>query len=318
MAYSKHKYDPDAAKAKVQDALQRLDAGISALTTSKRWAEFLKFQSRFHKYSFGNAMLIEVQRPDATRVAGFRTWLGMGHTVKKGEKGIMILAPRYFYKSKETREILRNAAEVSPNDKVKVTYFVASHVFDISQTEGPPLPEIASRLEGDAPQEKLERLQALARSLGYTVIEAEHGAAHGYMDPHAKVVATAPGLSPLHRLKTTIHEIAHIPELLGKDMKFDDRQLEEVAVESVAFIVSDYLGLDTSSYSFDYVANWGSRSGNQGEIIKTLQNAGRRIQKAAEKIIEAMEGREIESPELAATPPEDQVEAPEAALPLAV
>jgi antirestriction protein ArdC len=296
MAYSKQKYDPEAAKAKVQEAMQRLDAGISALNTSERWAEFLKFQSRFHKYSFGNAMLIHIQNPESTRVAGFRAWQGMGHNVRKGEKGLMILAPRWFYKSKETREILRDHAEVSPDNKVKVTYFTTAYVWDVSQTDGPPLPEIASKLEGDAPAEKLERLQAFARSLGYTVIEATHPTgAHGYMNPQEKIVATAPGLSPLHRLKTTIHEIAHIPELLGKSEKFDDRALEEVAVESVAFIVSDYLGLDTSQYSFDYVADWG-RHRKETDIVKTLQDAGRRIQKAAEKIIAAMEGPELAPP----------------------
>jgi antirestriction protein ArdC len=317
MAYSKTKYDPEAAKAKVQEARDRLDAGIAALTSSERWTTYLKFQSRFHQYSFGNIMLINSQKPDATRLAGFRAWLGMGHSVKKGEKGIVILAPRYFYRSKDNKEILRKGDPTPKEDRVKVTYFVTAYVWDVSQTEGPEIPEIASKLEGDAPLEKLERLQALARSLGYTVIEHTQGRGeHGYMQPGAKIVATAPGLSPLHKLKTTIHEIAHIPELLGKSESFDnDRALEEVAVESVAFIVSDYLGLDTSDYSFDYVASWGGRTGN---ALKAIQDAGRRIQKAAEKIIAAMESPEVATPSLDAPEAEAEIPVGEAGAPLEV
>ena len=316
MAYSKTaKYDPEAARAKVQEARERLDAGVAALTSSERWTTYLKFQSRFHQYSFGNVMLILSQKKDATQVAGFLTWKGMGRSVKKGEHGIVILAPRYFYRSKDSQQVLRKGDDAPKEDRVKVTYFVTAHVWDVSQTDGAPIPEIASKIEGDAPVEMLERLQALARSLGYAVIEEDHGAAHGFMDPSGKRIATAPGLSPLHRLKTTIHEIAHIPELLGKSESFsNDRALEEVAVESVAFIVSDYLGLDTADYSFDYVASWGGRS---GDALKAIQEAGRRIQKAAEKIIEAIEGRspgsiEISVPE---TSPSEPSEVP---LPLGV
>lgn len=313
MAYSKSaKYDPEAAKAKVQEARDRLDAGIAALTTSERWISYLKFQTRFHKYSFGNIMLILSQKKDATQLAGFQTWKGMGRMVKKGEKGIVILAPRYFYRDKEETGALREDAPTGHEGKVKVTYFVTAYVWDISQTDGADIPQIANKLEGDAPAEKLERLHSLIRSLGYRVIIDDHGAAHGYMNASEKIVATAPGLSPLHRLKTTIHEIAHIPELLGKDEKFDSRALEEVAVESVAFIVSDYLGLDTSEYSFDYVANWAGKE----NATRAIQAAGSRIQKAAMRIIEVLDGPALEAPEVAsaAEAPFEIIESPAFAL----
>jgi hypothetical protein len=154
------------ASSRKEEVLTSLTDGIAALTTSAQWETWLRAQSRFHHYSFNNVILIQIQDPDATRVAGFHTWKALGRSVRKGEKAIWILAPMT---RKVAAEDAEQADETKPGARV-LSGFKPVPVFDIHQTDGEPLPEVSSRLQGDEPG-VYTQLIAVARSIGYTVEE---------------------------------------------------------------------------------------------------------------------------------------------------
>ena len=190
------------------DALKLLEEGIKNLTSSEEWARYLRMQAAFHTYSFSNVQLILAQRPDASRVAGFKTWEELGRMVRKGEKAIWILAPR-FYKPKDSQPSPVGQAEADEADQMKIC-FRAVPVFDISQTEGEELPSLVKKLVGDDDGGGFDRLKAFSASRGCPVaVEAIAGRSNGYFAPHENRIVVREGLAPVQACKTLAHEIAH-------------------------------------------------------------------------------------------------------------
>lgn len=263
---------------KVKDALQKIEEGVSGLLNSERWMEYLKFQAKFHRYSWANCILIRAQFPEATYVAGIKTWNELGRYVKKGEKGIAILAPCFRKKEIETEE--------GEKEEIKVlSGFRIVHVFDISQTEGKPLPqvEIAKILQGET-----ELYSLLKQICPFKVEEKDslNGANGRFVGGVVQILTSLP---TVQKTKTLIHEWAH--GILHGDLtaKFERRQIE-LEAESVAFSVCHVLGLDTSEYSFGYLAGWGGEN-----AVKMLKESADRIQKATHEILSAIETANQES-----------------------
>ncbi|MDQ3954505.1 MAG: ArdC-like ssDNA-binding domain-containing protein [Actinomycetota bacterium] len=235
----------------LRNAHERLQTAVAELVSGEDWRRMLEVASTFHRYSFHNHMLILCQRPDATLVAGYRKWLELGRHVRKGEKGIAILAP-CKYKTKVEDEDGQEQT-IQPIRGFRVVY-----VFDVSQTEGEPLEDFDALrprlLDGDAPEGLWDALAAIAHGHGYEVVRHQRRDENGYCDHDRRIIAVRPDVAPAQAVKTLVHELAHA--LLHGDGAVRSREVKEVEVESVAFVVCDALGLDTGDYSFSYVAGW--------------------------------------------------------------
>ena len=270
--------DKNSNAARVAETLATLNEGIATLTTSSAYADWLRVAATFHDYSVSNSLLIWLQRSGATHVAGYRKWQSLGRQVRKGEKGIRILAPM-IVKAKAADD----ADADDPDDDAavrRIRRFRIVHVFDVSQTDGEPLPEIANRLEGAAPAQAYARLADVARSEGLT-IEIEDlgaGALNGYYDRDGRRIALAADRSPAQHVKTLAHELAH--HFTEGDCT---RPEKEIIAESVAYCVSDALGLDTSAYSFGYVAGW---AGGDLDAIKATTAP---VQQITHQLLAALE-----------------------------
>lgn len=274
----------DSTKQKVKEITEQLEQGVKDLFSSERYAEYLRVMGKFHRYSANNCLLIAMQRPDATHVAGFKKWQEMGRNVTKGQKAITILAPIQRKFLKETKN---DDGEVE-QEEVKYLSFMPAHVFDISQTEGKELPDICEELSGDIDDGLLERIIGLSPvPVKYKEISGE---ANGYYS-HEGYIVLKKGMSGVQTAKTAIHEIAHAI-LHNKDTgeeKGADRDTKEVQAESTAYTVCSYLGIDTSDYSFGYVAGW-----SRGKDVKQLQESLEVIRKTASGMIQALENADSE------------------------
>ena len=289
--------------------------------------------SKFHNYSFNNTLLIAMQKPDASLVAGFGKWRDdFERHVKKGEKGIKILAPSP-YKVKKQMEKIDPATQkpvigadgkpVTEEQEIEIPAFRVVTVFDVSQTEGKEIPDIAvSELTGSVEQYQ-DFFAALEKASPVPIaFENIEGGAHGYYHLEEKRIAIDEGMSELQTLKTAIHEIAHAKlHAIDKDAPATeqadrpDRRTREVQAESVAYAVCQHYGLDTSDYSFGYVAGWSS-----GRELSELKASLETIRKAANELITDIDGhlaqlqqereakQEAEQPQEQQTP--DQTEAP--------
>lgn len=251
--------------------MQSLESGVEELFTSNRYQKFLKTMAKFHNYSFNNTMLIAMQRPDATLVTSYKNWQSMGRQVMKGEKGITIIAPAPYKKMKEKEVLDENQRPIMGTDgkpkteKVEVTvpHFKAVTVFDIAQTSGEPIQTLAPELLTAAVQDFDSFMQAIQKISPVPIrFDEIDGNANGYYHNADKEIVIKKGLSESQTLKTTIHETAHaklhdkeIMESLGVEK---DRLTKEVEAESVAYCVCSSFGLDTSDYSFPYIAGWSS------------------------------------------------------------
>jgi hypothetical protein len=249
--------------------ITQLAEGIARLTTSAAWRRYLEFQSRFHRYSFNNVLLIAAQCPEATQVAGFRAWRDLGRFVRAGERAIWILAPLVY----RPRGLAEEGAEVV------VRGFKFVPVFDVSQTDGAELPSVCNQLVGDDPAGHFARLAGVAGSLGFTV--EDHvlaGSINGDCSHDDRRIRIETRNAPAQRLKTLAHELAHA--LLHEG--FADRALAELEAESTAYVVCHALGLDSGDYSFGYVATWAG--GGQQAVAAVRASCGR-IQRAAAEIL---------------------------------
>ena len=251
--------------------MQSLESGVEELFTSNRYQEFLKTMAKFHNYSFNNTMLIAMQRPDATLVTSYKNWQSMGRQVMKGEKGITIIAPAPYKKMKEKEVLDENQRPIMGTDgkpkteKVEVTvpHFKAVTVFDIAQTSGEPIQTLAPELLTAAVQDFDSFMQAIQKISPVPIrFDEIDGNANGYYHNADKEIVIKKGLSESQTLKTAIHETAHaklhdkeIMESLGVEK---DRLTKEVEAESIAYCVCSSFGLDTSDYSFPYIAGWSS------------------------------------------------------------
>ena len=291
----------DKPAEKLKEITDRLEQGITELFDSERYKEYLQVMSKFHNYSFNNTLLIAMQKPDASLIAGFNAWKNnFGRNVMRGEKGIRILAPSPYKIRQEVEKkdpqtgktvIGKDGKPVTETKEIQIPAYKVVAVFDVSQTEGRELPSIsANELTGDVEQYE-DFFAALEKTspvpMGFEKIE---GGAHGYYHLEEKRIAIDEGMSQLQNLKTAIHEIAHA-KLHDIDLNAPeqpdrpDRRTREVQAESIAYTVCQHYGLDTSDYSFGYVAGWSS-----GRELAELKTSLETIRATAAEIINSIDG----------------------------
>ena len=287
---------------KLKEITDRLEQGITELFDSERYKEYLKVMSKFHNYSFRNTVLIAMQKPDASLVAGFSAWKNnFERNVMKGQKGIKIIAPSPYKIKQEMQKIDphtqkpiigKDGKPVTEEKEITIPAYKVVSVFDVSQTEGKELPDIAvDELTGDVDRYK-DFFAALEKTSPVPIaFENIEGGSHGYYHLEDKRIAINEGMSELQTLKTAIHEIAHaklhdIDLNAPKDEQQPhiDRRTREVEAESVAYTVCQHYGLDTSDYSFGYVAGWSS-----GRELSELKSSLETIRSAAAEIINSID-----------------------------
>lgn len=260
----------DNPRDRMKEITDKLEAGIKGIFDSEQYKTHLKTLSKFHNYSFNNCLLIAMQKPDASHMAGFNAWRDdFKRQVRKGEKGIKILAPAPF-KTKKTvdavdahgKPIYKDGKRVKEEKEITVPAFKITSVFDVSQTDGEPLPSLGvNELAGSVDRYK-DFFAALEKTSPVPIgFEAIKTGAKGYYHLEEKRIAINESMSELQNLKTAIHEIAHsrlhdIDKNAPKDTPRPDRRTREVEAESIAYTVCQHYGLDTSDYSFGYVATW--------------------------------------------------------------
>jgi hypothetical protein len=268
---------------KIKDYHKRLVEGVTQVLESESFKEFLQFSTKFRRYSFGNTLLIWGQRPQATRMAGMKAWNSMGRHVMKGEKGIAIFAP--LMKKVKEYEAEINAGAKTETEKELLVGFRAVYVWDIEQTDGKPVPELKTEapvMDGNPEMLFVRILQASPVSVEYKDIK---GSAKGYYMPKEKRIILSIALKPEEKAKTLLHEFAHhlsyskSSEGLSSGL---DRPAEEVIAEGAAFMASAHFSLDSSGYSFPYVASW---SKNADKVLAT----GNAMRKVALQLIEMVE-----------------------------
>lgn len=291
--------DNNTEKQRVQELTDKLEQGLQDLFNSDSYRNYLSTMSKFHNYSFNNTLLIAMQKSDATLVAGYKAWQkNFERHVNKGEKAIRILAPAP-YKIKEerdkidplTQELLLDKDGKPQKEEVEITIpaFRAVSVFDLSQTDGKPIPELtAKELLSDV--EGYQDMIRAVEAISPVPIELEEiaGDSKGYYDREAKRIAVQENMSESQTLKTMIHEVAH-SKLHSKEVEQDeqmrkDRNTKEVEAESVAYTVCQHFGIDTSDYSFGYIAGWSS-----GRDTKELRSSMDTIRKTASELITGIE-----------------------------
>ena len=247
---------------KIKAALERIDNSLEAINTDEDWLHFLCFQAQFYNYSFGNAMLIFSQNPNATYVKGYKAWNQLGRYVKKGSKGLAILAPCIrkveVFKEPENKNLYHDEEAEKEIRKV-VSGFRIAYVYDIADTDGDDsmLPVLVTGLAGNSEQEKeiYERLFGVI-SKGHCVQEVSGTASKGSFNLETKVISIREDLEYLQKIKTLLHEYAHLLDFQMHPEDDISRNRRELIAESVAFIVSLRLGLDTSRYSMSYIKSW--------------------------------------------------------------
>jgi len=261
----------------MRDALAMLERGIAAILDGDAFARYLAALARFHMYSLNNVVLIQAQRPAATRVAGYRAWQALGRQVKKGEGGIRIVVPH--------RARVAPEEEDGPGQEL-VTGWGVGYVWDIDQTTGEPLaaPPIHGALTGDATVAAIVREELIGwlRREGVTLMWKETGRANGYYLPRTREIAIHRDLTGVPELKTLVHEAAHFAADHCGGVRWEDA---ETVAEGAAYTVLSHFGLDTSGYSFGYVAEWAR------DLAVVRRNLAA-IQQTAHRLIVAIEGHD--------------------------
>ena len=285
---------------RMKEITDRLETGIQELFESERYKAYLTTMSKFHSYSFNNTLLIAMQ--GGQLVAGYNKWRDDFHrNVKKGEKAIKILAPAPFKAKKEVQKLDAQGRPVMGKDgkpvtevqEIQVPAFKIVSVFDVSQTEGEPLPSIGVEELTGSVERYGEFFKALEQTSPVPIgFEDIPGGSHGYYHLTEKRIAIQEGMSELQTLKTAIHEIAHSklhaidPEASAiEQVDRPDSRTREVQAESVAYAVCQHYGLDTSDYSFGYVAGWSS-----GKDLKELKASLETIRATAHELITTIDG----------------------------
>ncbi len=273
------------AQAKAQAALDRIGDGVRSVWSSEAWARWLTTLAKFHDYSLNNTMLIAMQMPEATRVASYRSWQrDFNRHVRKGEHGIEVLVPMVVRsKLSEGKELPRENDEDTPERK-RLVGFKVGHVFDVSQTEGEPLPTIAERVSSDVERYD-EVMDAICAVSAYPVevVDGLPPETNGLFSRMGYIAIRA-GMPQGQTVKTALHELAHSVMHDANVEELPDRSMREVQAESVAYAVSAALGLDTSGYSFGYVASWAV--GKSDEEMRACMQV---VRDATKDIIDRME-----------------------------
>jgi hypothetical protein len=256
----------EQAKQIASNAIEQLRQALEA-GQSERLKEYLAAMARFRRYSWGNVMLIASQSPNATHVAGFHAWHKLGRFVKNGEKGILILAPII-------RKKAESPGEPEPDESSVAVGFRAAYVFDISQTDGQPLPEIGS-VNGD-PCEYRERLAKFVTEQGIALEYSENIAPARGMSEGGKITLL-PGQSPADEFATLSHEVAH--ELMHRDERRSStsKRVRETEAEAVAFVVCSAIGLETGSAAQDYIGLYGGDAKLLSDSLECVQRTATQI-----------------------------------------
>ena len=290
---------------KMSEIQERLMNGTKEIYESGKWAEYISVMSKFPNYSINNCILIASQCPHASYVCGYKKWNEFNRNVLKGESGIMIFAPIKGKveveepKFDEKNQPVLNDDGTQTTEKVMREYksFRPCYVFDLSQTEGEPLPTLASRLEGGV--EDYEKLKEVLISISPVPITFEEvpGSANGFYSPTEMRIVVQDGMPELQTIKTMLHEISHATYGHGgKDDKWD-KQSKEIHAESTAFWVAGMLGLDTGDYSFGYITGW-SKDREVSELKENLEliknTANDLVTKIDEKLAEYETKQEME------------------------
>lgn len=294
--------DAKTEKQKVKEITDKLEEGLKELFESEKYKSYLSTMSKFHNYSVNNTLLIAMQKPEASLVAGFKAWQrNFNRHVNKGEKGIRILAPAPYIIKEErdkldpvTGEVMLDKEGMPQTEEVevKIPAFRAVSVFDVSQTDGEPIPE----LETKELLSTVEGYEDFIKAVTYVApapvsFEAIPGSSKGFFSPTENRIGVQEGMSESQTLKTMVHETAH-SMLHSKEVDSDilapakDRNTKEVEAESIAFTVCSHFGIDTSEYSFGYIAGWSS-----GRDMKELKSSLDTIRRTASELITGIEGQ---------------------------
>lgn len=276
--------------------LKSLETGVENIFTGDKYAQYLQTMSKFHRYSFNNTLLIAMQRPDATLVTGYRNWQSMGRQVKKGEKGITILAPAPIKRKREQEILDQNHKPLLDADgkprteevEVVIPRFKPTTVFDISQTDGEPIETLAPEELTEVVADYDLFMEAITAVSPVPIrFDEIAGEAKGYYHSGDKEIVIQKGMSESQTIKTAIHETGHArlhdKDLMEKQGIEKDRLTKEVEAESVAYCVCSAFGVDTSEYSFPYIAGWSS-----GRDMKELKASMDIIRKTAGEMIDEL------------------------------
>ena len=313
LSHEKREETKAAREKKLTEASARLTSGVNDLLQGDRWKEYLQFSLKFRQYSFFNTMLIMLQHSEATCVASFKAWKSMGRYVKKDEHGIEIFVPMFArYRRKGERQAAKEAAfeEAEKNNEPAfeeetqeslgktLIGFKMGYVFDVSQTDGDPLPERPyARLEGNDAgmfvvlKTAIEDLLQIPvtfstlppRTIGYCRYDPNQDC-----HPIAITISDDPTLSGAQRLDTLAHEAGHAMLHSGMDYRLHtERSLRELEAESVAFCVLSALGFDSSQVSFGYIASWAESGGE--DTVKKIESSGQRILEVSRRILSWIE-----------------------------
>ena len=316
----------------IKEITDRLEQGVKELFESERFKEYLRTMSKFYNYSWGNALLIAMQKPDATLIAGYTSWQrNFDRQVMRGEKGIKILAPAPYKTQMEMekidpkthRPILdTDGKPIAETVEVMRPAFKVVSVFDVSQTDGKELPDImVGELTGSV--EQYEDFWRILKEISPVPIALENieGSAHGYYHLEEKRIAIDDGMSEMQTIKTLIHEIAHAklhaidPDEKAAPEEKKDRHTKEVEAEAVAYTVCQRYGLETSDYSFGYIAGWSSGKETKelkgsletirctaADMIDSIDEKLKLLVAEKEKAAEIMEKPEAEKPDDSSAP----------------
>ena len=295
--------DKPTNRERLQQITAGIEQGIKELFESEKYMRYLSVMSRFHRYSVNNTMLIYMQKPDATLVAGYNKWKNQFERhVKRGEHGITIIAPTPFKKKIEEQKLDpdtkapildADGKAVMEEKEIEIPMFRPVKVFDVSQTDGKPLPELASSLSGSVQNYEIF-MEALRRSAPVPLsVEPMATNMDGYFSPDRQSIAIREGMSEVQTVSAAVHEIAHsklhnyakAQEEAARagdkePPKKKDRNTEEVEAESISYAVCQYYGIQTGENSFGYIANW-----SQGKELPELRASLETINKAAGELI---------------------------------
>ncbi|NSJ46317.1 YodL domain-containing protein [Enterocloster clostridioformis] len=300
--------DKPTNRERLQEITAGIEQGIKELFESEKYIRYLSVMSKFHRYSVNNTMLIYMQKPEATLVAGFNKWKNQFERhVKKGEHGITIIAPTPYKKKIEemkrdpdTHALILDAdgKAVMEEKEIEIPMFRPVKVFDVSQTDGKPLPELASSLSGTVPHYEAF-LEAVRRSASVPIeFEAMAANTDGYFSPDRQRIAIREGMSEVQTVSATVHEVAHsklhdrqkIQETsaagdnASDQPKPKDRNTEEVEAESISYAVCQYFGIQTGENSFGYIASW-----SKDKDLKELRASLETINKTSCELINDIE-----------------------------
>lgn len=284
-------------KEKLKEITEKLEAGVREMFTSEQYAKWLKTMRTFHNYSFNNTLLIALQAPHASQVASYDTWKKLNRQVRKGEKGIKILVPAPVKIQTEKERLDPVTAKpildgdgnpVKDVEEHILQHFKIGHVFAYEQTDGEPLPELGvDELTGNADNFSVIRQSIEDISPVRIRFEDIEGGAKGYYNDSLKLIAVQNGMSELQTIKTMIHELAHAvchnKEALAAAGIRKDRQTKEVESESIAYTVCQFLGLDTSDYSFSYITGWST-----GKELKVLRESMDFIRETSDSLLDQL------------------------------